>query len=164
MMFSLLTETSIWKTLKWLSTETLIPNFCGYWNDGFHLLLGFPKCSHGQSQTGRKNHRGCGRYAWCCGRSWTFGRYFMIDIIINKGEMNFPFKLRYVPAMDVQFRSRLLISMPIEMQDHFLNQYYTLPIQSIHTVAIVTLNCCLFFSFLFLRNSKVFAENCPSCR
>ena len=78
--------------------------------------------------------------------------------------MKFPFKLRYVPAMDVQFRSRLLISMPIEMQDHVLNQYYTLPIQSIHTVAIVTLNCCLFFSFLFLRNSKVFAENCPSCR
>ncbi|KAI9560428.1 hypothetical protein GHT06_014445 [Daphnia sinensis] len=31
--------------------------------------------------------------------------------------------LRYVPAMDVQFRSRLLISMPTEMQDHVLNQY-----------------------------------------
>ncbi|EFX74132.1 hypothetical protein DAPPUDRAFT_200252 [Daphnia pulex] len=31
--------------------------------------------------------------------------------------------LRYVPAMDVQFRSRVLISMPIEMQDHVLNQY-----------------------------------------
>ena len=33
------------------------------------------------------------------------------------------FKLRYVPAMDVQIRSRVLISMPVEMQDHVLEQY-----------------------------------------
>lgn len=31
-------------------------------------------------------------------------------------------QLRYVPAMDVQMRSRVLTSMPVEMQDHVLNQ------------------------------------------